>query len=503
MSLPSQARASRRTLAMLIAAALLAALVPSLSPAANAAPGPVGQAGELRPVPRPTVEGPLPGTAPGDPTSPDIEDTYPFFSTYVDLEGNGYVEEEFLVSGSADAYSTTGELVGEDVPYETRMVVRRPVHQRDFNGTVLVEWQNVSAGYDLDALWQPEHVMRSGYAWVGVSAQRVGVDQLREWSPARYGTLDVTGGGRFNADEMSYDIFAQAAKALTTPRRGHHPSGSAGADADATSATGGGRDGGGGRDEVRPMGRLRVDTVIGTGASQSAGRMTIYYNSVLPQVEPVFDGYGFIVGNAPTREGPEPIFHVLSETDVRSPVWPRQDSDVYRRWEVAGSAHSGWTGQEYRMPISERDLGAPPSYECESPPFSRVPLAHVVSAAYDHLVRWVEEGEAPPTAEPLEFNADGTKARDEHGLALGGIRLSQVEVPTALNTGDNAGETFCRLFGTHVPFDEAKLDQLYPDHGRYVSAVARVDHRNVRAGYIVQADAWRNLIEAVHSDIGR
>lgn len=501
MSLPSSARASRRTLATFIAAVLLAALVPSLSLPLDAAAGSVEQAEELRPVPRPTVEGPLPGTAPGDPTSPDIEDTYPFFSTYVDLEGNGYVEEEFLVSGTADAYSTTGELVGTDVPYETRMVVRRPVRQRDFNGTVLVEWQNVSAGYDLDALWQPDHVMRSGYAWVGVSAQRVGVDQLRGWSPARYGDLDVTGGGRFMADEMSYDIFAQAAKALTTPRRGHGH-GRGGDAADVAGTAGGGRDGGRG-DEVRPMGRLRVDTLIGTGASQSAGRMTIYYNSVLPQVEPVFDGYGFIVGNAPTREGAEPIFHVLSETDVRSPVWPRQDSDLYRRWEVAGSAHSGWTGQEYRMPISERDLGAPPSYECESPPFSRVPLAHVVSAAYDHLTRWIEEGDAPPTAEPLEFNADGTKARDEHGLALGGIRLSQVEVPTALNTGDNAGETFCRLFGTHVPFDEATLDELYPDHRGYVAAVARVDRRNVRAGYIVPADARQNLIDAAHSDIGR
>jgi Alpha/beta hydrolase domain len=32
---------------------------------------------------------------------------------------------------------------------------------------------------------------------VGVSAQRVGVDQLRGWSPTRYGSLGVTGGGAF------------------------------------------------------------------------------------------------------------------------------------------------------------------------------------------------------------------------------------------------------------------------------------------------------------------
>ena len=61
--------------------------------------------------------------------------------------------------------------------------------------------------------------MRAGYAWVGVSAQRVGVNQLRGWSPARYGDLDVTGGGAFTADELSYDIFAQAGDAVPDRQR--------------------------------------------------------------------------------------------------------------------------------------------------------------------------------------------------------------------------------------------------------------------------------------------
>jgi hypothetical protein len=238
------------------------------------------------------------------------------------------------------------------------------------------------------------------------------------------------------------------------------------------------------------------------GASQSAGRMTVYHDAVLPQVESVFDGYGFIVGSAPSREGDEPVFHVLSETDVRSPV-RRPDSDVYRRWEVAGAAHSGWNGQEYREPISERDLGTPPTFDCAAPPFSRVPMHHVTAAAYDHLVRWVERGTPPPTAEPLDLNDDGTKVRDELGLARGGIRLSQVEVPTALNTGDNAGETFCVLFGTHQPFDDEVLDDLYPHHGRYVAQVAGADRANLRDGHIVRADALANLVEAARSDIGR
>jgi hypothetical protein len=208
------------------------------------------------------------------------------------------------------------------------------------------------------------------------------------------------------------------------------------------------------------------------------------------------------VGSAPTRVGDEPVFQVLSETDVRTPTRPA-DTDQFRRWEVAGAAHSGWRGQEYRAPISVRDLGAAPVYNCAAPPFSRVPLHHVVAAAHDHLVRWVRLGTAPPTAEPLRFNPDGTKARDELGLALGGIRLSQVRVPIALNTGDNAGESFCRLFGTHQPFDAATLDRLYRNRGAYVARVVHADLANLRAGYLLPADARQNLADALDSGVGR
>lgn len=421
----------------------------------------------------PVVAGPIPGAVPGDPASGELAETYPFFSTPFDLAGEGYLEEEFYLSGLADGFDTAGEQVAGDVPYRTRIVVRRPAKPAHFNGTVLMEWQNVTAGYDLDALWNPEHVTRSGYTWVGVSAQRVGVDFLRTWSPTRYGELDVTGSGAHLADELSYDIFAQAARAVRAPQ---------------------------GTD---PMGGLVVDEVLAIGASQSASRMTIYFDLVLPQVEPVFDGYAFIVGPAPSRVADEPVFQVLSETDVRTPLGRRADSEVYRRWEVAGSAHSGWNGQEYRRPISERDLpdGAP-VFECDDPPFSRVPLHYVTTKAYDHLAAWVN-GTQPPHAPYLEFSGPTTKLRNELGLAQGGIQLSQVSVPTARNTGDNTGETFCFLFGTHQPFDDPLLSELYPSHGRYVSAVARAGTGNVRAGFIDPADAIADLTEAARSGVGR
>ncbi|GAA5037721.1 hypothetical protein HNP84_003188 [Thermocatellispora tengchongensis] len=462
-SLPRSGSARLVIAGVVVMAALAPAWPVHAAPSPTAA-SPPGTAAEPRPVPVPLVEGPIPGALPGDPKAPDVAGTYPWLATDAGLASLGYVEQEFVLSGQADAYSATGQLLATGVPYRTRVIVRRPAHPDRFNGVVLTEWQNVTAGYDLDALWSTEQITRAGYAWVGVSAQRVGVDQLRGWSPARYGGLDVTGGGRFTADELSYSVFSQAGRAIR--------------------ARGG------------VLGRLRPRTVLAIGASQSAGRLTVMYDAVLPQVERVFDAYAAIVGPAPARAGTEPVFQVLSETDVRTPVRP-PDTDRFRRWEVAGTAHSGWHGQEYRAPLLTRDLGAAPTYACARPPFSRAPLHHMIAAAYVHLARWAEHGVAPPVAPGLRFNPDGTKARDALGLALGGIRPSQVQVPIALNDGDNSGETFCRLFGAHIPFDQARLDALYPSRARYVAAVAEADAANVKAGYLLPADARRNLSDAL------
>ncbi|WP_380118140.1 alpha/beta hydrolase domain-containing protein [Dactylosporangium cerinum] len=49
------------------------------------------------------------------------------------------------------------------------------------------------------------------------------------------------------------------------------------------------------------------------------------------------------------------------------------------------------------------------------------------------------------------------------------------------------------MFGTHEPFDAATLDRLYPHRGGYLAKVVLADVANVRAGYLLPADAWQNL----------
>ncbi|HKU41967.1 MAG TPA: alpha/beta hydrolase domain-containing protein, partial [Polyangiales bacterium] len=355
------------------------------------------------------------------------------------------------------------------------------------------------AGYDIDAHWGPswQHFVDRGYVWVGVSAQRVGLhgasaapnaapdapppvnNGLIAWSPIRYGTLDVTDGGTVTDDSLCYDVFSQAAQAIRSPVG------------------------------VNPLGNLKPQRIIAVGASQSAGRLSTYHNAIHPLHNAV-DAYYLLVGGAGLRTDlTVKVFQYLSETDLgRGPSRRMADSDHFVSWEVAGSAHSSYYSDVYRSPLVKRDFGTDPwPADCVQPPYSRVRGYHVINAQYDLLVRWVRDGEAPPAAPKIEFNpvaAEGetpTIARDELGIALGGIRLPEIEVPTALNSGANSGATFCNLYGTYQPFDAAKLRELYPSHRGYVRAVRAAANENVQAGYIERDAAWEMTWDAVRADV--
>lgn len=433
-------------------------------------------------VPNPTVTGPIPeNVPPGDPSH-----DYIFFSDE-GVGAFGYVEEEFFIEGTANVYSTpplsTGSVLSGGHAYKTRIVVRRPTNPNRFNGTVILEWQNVTAGYDIDASWvggNAAHFMREGYAWVGVSAQRVGVHQadtgLRDWSPVRYGSLDVTDGATILDDELSYDIFSQAGQAVMSPVG------------------------------VDPLGGLQPVRILASGASQSAGRLVVYYNSIQPLAD-LFDGFMLLVGGGTVRTDlAAPVFKLQSETEAVFIALGfgtlQPDTDVVRTWQVAGTAHADRTFLDGVVANAGRDgIPTTPPGLCDAPEGSQVRLDHVVSAAHDHLVAWAADGTLPPTA-PLIETVGPFVARDSFGLALGGIRIADLAVPTALNTGSNGGPAFCILFGTHVPFDDATLDELYPNHGAYVDAVQRVAEDNLANGYITQKAAQDTTVEAARSDFG-
>jgi hypothetical protein len=432
-----------------------------------------------------TVAGPIPvRVTPGDPSNDFI-----FSMSGMDLEGHGYIEQEFFVEGAANRYTRpemeTAEVVDGGHPYKTRFIVRRPADAADFNGTVVVEWNNVTAGRDLDIDWLQvgEHLMRNGYVWIGLSAQRVGVDQMREWSPTRYGTLDVTVGGTIEGDALSYDILTAVGELF----RG---------------AVG-----------KALLGGFEIEHVFATGHSQSAGRLAVYLNNVHP-LNPVFDAVIVHGGGGRIRDDqPVKIWKLMAETDMVRRAGNRQpDSDTFRQWEVAGSSHVDvFYGQERAKAIAASQgldpaTGQMRDLVCDRPVYSRVPFRHVMHTAFDQMVRWVEDGTAPATAPSIAAAPSGSEtvfARDEAGNALGGIRLAAHAVPTATNTGINTGSGFCRLYGSSQPFDAGTLAKLYPTHAVYVAAVKAAVKANVEAGYLLEYDAKATVAEAEASDVGR
>ena len=458
----------------------------------------------------PSVTGPVPSAAPvGDPSH-----QYPFFAALEDLKGRGYIEQEYFISGTANRYNTpdgaTGSVLDGDHKYRTRVVVRRPVSAAKFNGTVVIEWNNVTAGHDLDIDWFQAHdyFIRAGYAYIGVSAQRIGVEALKVWNKDRYGSLDVTADGTITNDALSYDIFTDVARAVRNPG------------------------------SVDLLGGLKAQRVFATGHSQSASRLAIYLNSVHP-ISPVFDAIVVHGGGGKIRtDQPVKIWKLLSETDViNNQAANRQpDTNTFRSWEVAGDSHvdtqfsasSGALGRRDGNPVApgfSPGLGggrgnaaaAAPAAQarpmaaggspCAEPPYSHVPFYQVMDSAFDHLQAWVKDGTAPPSAPPIEVTSVGPPAviaRDKNGnSAGGGIRLAEIAVPVAVNTGQNSGAGFCRLYGSHLDFDAATVNSLYPSHAAYVAAVRDVTEKNFKAGYILRPEADATITAAEKSTIGQ
>jgi hypothetical protein len=485
----------RRPLTLLLALAVAGglALAPTSRPAV-AGPDP-----SLPAVPTPEVTGPV-ASHPGDPGN-----DYTFFSSDLGLQDRGYVEEEFFYGGSANRYdatvgggigarptpSPTANIVSSDHDYTTRMVVRRPARARDFNGTVVVEWLNATSSYDVEALWfrTHEYFLREGIAWVGITAQSGPITHptlgLKAFSPTRYADLDLTDGGQLTSgDPLSYDAYAQGVQAVR-------------------------------RAGVLGSLESRVSTVLGAGVSQSAGRLSVFTNAIQTRTQPVLDAVLLYIGGERMRDDLDvPVFKVLSETEYTAPASANEitslqpDTDRMRTWSVAGTSHSDWASFAVRYALLQRDQPTAPLRDsCANPSRSRVPDRYTLSSAMDQAADWAEHGVEPRSGPAIQLASDGRSVvRDEHGNALGGIRLARFEVATALDAGYNENQPgaggLCFLNGTHIPFDTETLDELYPTRGHYLREFAAEVQRNVEQGYVLPEDAQEMLRDAPASLAG-
>jgi len=402
-----------------------------------------------------------------------------------DLGSLGYVEEEFLLSGEASSYQFTGERTSsghwsasadETAPYASRILVRRPADGTPFSGTVMVEWLNVSGGLDAPPIWMMTHthLIRRRHAWVGVSAQRAGLEgggmvdngmHLKAAFPDRYAALTHPG------DAWSFDIFSQAGAAI--------------------------RD----SSDVLGVHAARARRLIAAGHSQSAAFLVTYINAV-DALAHVYDGFavhgrtgaaasltdGFRPARGAAAGGAAdairldlrvPVLVLQTETDVAllgSGRVGQADGDLLRNWEIAGAAHADTylliaSGQDDGLLACDRlaELIRPTTSiviaTTEVPVNSGLQHHYVACAAMEHLDTWTGGGAPPPAAPRLDLLPDGLDFhRDKDGIALGGIRTPWTDVPTAIlsGVGQAGGSMFGFLFGVTRSFSKEQLDELYP-----------------------------------------
>ncbi len=353
------------------------------------------------------------------------EHGWAFGGPLLDFAALGYSSEEYFLDGTASRYApkagTELDRDGkwdvepcESAPFNTRFVVYRPLDATKFNGTAIVSWNNVSAGHDLFG-GDSRELIEGGYAFVGVTTQRVGVHGIApmnlglvDWDKARYGSLSIS------SDDYSFDIFTQAARVIGPDRP---------------------------RDGIDPMGGLDVRHLVGLGASQSAGRLGTYVNAIHPLTH-AFDGYllqiyfgagsplevgEFVVNLNDPDMGNEgnrrlrlrgsnlvrddldvPVMIVNSELEAIACYPVRQpDTDRLRWWESAGTCHVSEQGQGARSPKYVRDFGAPMAV---APGINRIPMIPLFDASMKQMHEWINGG--PPPADPAQDRVRGRSRRD-------------------------------------------------------------------------------------------
>src|SRR5579863_2303893 len=448
----------------------------------------------------PKLTGPIPVTA----------DSYPFLAANrtlqpLDLQKAGYVEEEFIVSGSANVYDWAADgslsVKTPNAPYSTRILVRRPADRARFSGHAIVELLNPARRFDWAMMsgYSRDSFIEHGDAWVGVTMPG-SVDALRKFNAARYPSVafanpepaETCAAGRGGAttsdqeDGLKWDMLSQVAAALKN-----------GANLNA-----------------------RYVYMTSQGADVLTYAAAIQTHATLESGKPVYDGFlvktpgavGRIRRCAPAvpKGDPRqmihnvgvPVIEVVAQGETGAD-YQRPDSDQandrFRIYEVAGAAHIDmWAYRE--LPLMQDQLAAtgapgqgtpawPFSAKCDPEiPLQEHPLLkYVFDGAFANLEAWASKGIAPPKAERIAM---------KDGVAIGGVRNPYVDVPVASYTTTVPGPGTCRELGSTTPFDSAKIDSLYGSRKKYEAKVAESVDTMVKERWITKSDGQKIKAEA-------
>jgi hypothetical protein len=452
-------------------------------------------------------------------------------TTPINLGQSGYVEQEYLVSGSANVYSWPDLdtlTVRASGPYTTRILVRRPADPARFSGSVRVEPLNPTSGHDLDAEWEIAHAgfMHAGDAYVGITVSPDTIATLKRFDPARYGGLSMRSplpsaehcrpfsGSRDTSDEtgLAWDIISQVGRLLKTDS------------------------------PANPLRDLHPHISVLTGWSQSGSYDMTYLDAIarhvqLPDGQPIFDGYlpgaGSYAGTPISQCAPwpppgdprarynpppgAPVVVVTTPTDFYSavsfhrPTDRPADSDTparrIRLYEIGGGSHlPGDQGWFFPNAAELARAGFAPEARTTYP-LSAFPLHVVLDAAFANLDAWISHNTPPPHAERLTPSTPAAHAPtlpvgptlDPFGNPVGGVRTPAVDVPTAtyMPHGRKAPHSNNSDYaGYDIAFSPGYLQTLYPTHADYVQKVT-ADVQALQAGrWLTPADADAFIAQA-------
>jgi hypothetical protein len=459
------------------------------------------------------------------------------------LEKYDYAEKEFKMSGTTNVYRENGfwgsngqwsiAVSQSNIPYTTRLLVRYPKNPAKFNGTVVFEWTNVTTGGDQDPVWSEigEEAVRQGYAFVGVTAQKAGMEDLVRWDPSRYAGLGDS------TDGQSYSIFTQAAEAVKA-------------------------------DSGTLLGGLTPKRLIGMGDSQSAFRVDTYVNAFQP-VTHAFDGFiavGRAVTAAPLGNGliatspfpadirtdnTAPFIQLNTQGDIvelDAAAARQPDSTDLRTWELPGASHiDGHEGayevetiarEEPTVPVPQCVLGTPIEGTGTAldgvNAVNNTSLYEVENGALMDMQRWLAEGVPAPhepsqiSTIPVFFGLYDLVNSNRYGVGNGGIRMPEAEVPTeeysvinfakpseqslnpltlygeltaafeASQTGSIGNQELrsaglCLLSGYFYNLPQSTLKSMYPTPASYANRFRAVAEGDVASGFITPTQAAESV----------
>ena len=433
----------------------------------------------------------MPRTASSLPLATAVLDKAPAAIAAIPLSQHGYIEEEYAVGGRGNIYAIGGKRVWRaDVPYTTRILVRRPVDLKAFSGTVHMEPLRDQTETTTTLMDGWPYFVRNGDIFVAWTAAKDNIPLLlKKFDPARYADLDIPANG------LRWDMMAQVAWLLRSP---DGPLGKLGYIAAAAQKNGG----------------LRV---FSTGAGLTAEMQALFVNEGFharartPQGDPVIDAFvpAMNIQRIPPLEDAF-IMRIMTESEFANPgtydqpgAWVtrpafRGQPVNLREYQIAGTSHADWHNQaQFSATAYQMGTADAVTPKCAHPIAPTPGKAHVTRALYAALEAWVRENKAPPPNRLFLLDTDHRPVRDPNsGNIVGSLRPYWINIPTARFAIDNGPATpnspasaVCKFFGYQVPFSKERLAELYKDRADYLDRVSQHLERMVQQRYLLPEDA--------------